>query len=375
MQQPDAAPRNNLTIAQVVSLIQDAPAVTVGFGCELLDTALAVVDDLSPWFGGGSVSRSNYATLHGSAELQFTRELDWANALVRPYMTLTDHTVTARFNLGAYFAARPERVADAPYGAVTGFDICHILNDLVGDSYAVPAGASPLAEVESILQARGVVAYLIDQAEAAATLPTARTWAIGDDRTWLHIVNDLLGTVGYMGAWSDWDGRVRCVPYVNPRDRAPEWLYTVEGAASMLGLRRRYTADYFNAPNRWVAVRTSDPDGLPPTEGDGLYIYVNETDGPTSTRARGRTITAPLIQVDAASQAALVAAAQQRIDADMRLRTTVSLATAPNPLHWHFDRLALQDTALGQAVTDVVGVSWTLPLDGADMTHEWASLA
>ena len=376
MQPPTAPPRDDLTQDQVVALIQDAPALTVGRGAELLDLSLAVVDDLSPDFAGGRVERHSYATLHGQAELAFSRPLDWGSALVRPYLTLSDGILSARFNLGAYYTSTPETELgeDPPTWTVTGYDILLILNDLVGESYAVAAGQPYLAAVEAILIDRGVQAYVIDQAAADKVLPSARTWPIDENTTWLSIVNDLLGAVGYQGAWSDWDGRIRCTPYANPRDRAPEWLYAVDDATSMLTSRRTFAADYFDAPNRWVAVRSNAVDGPAPVEGNGLWTYQNDVDGPTSVQARGRVITAPLLQLDVADQAALIAAAQRQIDADRRRRTTVTLGTSPNPLHWHFDRLAVADPAMGSALLDVLGTSWALPLDGADMTHEWATV-
>ncbi|MFI5833219.1 hypothetical protein ACIA5A_06030 [Micromonospora sp. NPDC051300] len=376
MQPPTAPPRDGITQQQVVSLIQDSPALTVGRGIELVDLSLSVLDDLTLDFAGGRVERHSYNTLHGQAELSFSRPLDWGSAIVRPYMTLSDGTDTARFNLGAYYTSTPETQLgeEPPTWTATGYDILLILGDLVGESYAVAAGQPYLAAVEAILVDRGVQAYVIDQAAADRVLPSARTWALDDNATWLTIVNDLLGAVGYAGVWSDWDGRLRCGPYQNPRDRAPEWLYTVDDATSMLTSRRTLADDYFDAPNRWVAVRSNNVDGAAPVEGNGLWTYQNDVDGPTSVQARGRVITAPLLQLDVADQAALVAAARQQIDADRRRRTTVTVGTSPNPLHWHFDRLAVADPAMGSALLDVMCTSWVLPLDGADMSHDWSTI-
>ena len=376
MQPPTAPPRDGLTQAQVVALIQDSPALIVGRGAERIDLSLAVVEDLSADFAGGRVERKSYANLHGQAELAFSRALDWGSAIVRPYMTLSDGVVTARFNLGAYYTTTPETQLgeDPPTWTVTGHDILLVLNDLVGESYAVAAGQSYLAAVEAILLDQGVLAYVIDQAAADRVLPSARTWPIDENTTWLTIVNDLLGAVGYAGAWSDWDGKIRCTPYANPGDRAPEWLYDVEDATSMLTSRRTLSDDYFDAPNRWVAVRSNNVDGPAPVEGNGIWTWQNDTNGPTSVQARGRVITAPILQLDVADQTALIAAAQQQIDADRRRRTSVAVGTSPNPLHWHFDRVAVADPAMGSALLDVLCTSWTLPLDGGDMSHEWSTL-
>lgn len=372
MQPPVEPVRAHLTQAQVVALIQDSAALIVGCGCELLDMDLNVVEDLSE-FCTGSVSRSSYATLHGTATLAFSIELDWGTALVRPYMTLDDGAVKARFNLGAYFTNVPAYdVEETPRTyAVQGVDILHGLYPLVGESYSVDAGVSYLAAVESILIQQGYTRYVIDQ-QSAAVLPSPRAWPLDNQTRWLHVVNDLLGAVGYQGVWSDWDGRLRCQPYQTPRERAPEWTYPVSLTESMLGAKRTVESDYFEAPNRWVVFRQNNVDDQPLTEGNGIYTYVNQYTGPMSVEARGRVFSR-VESVDAADQASLVAAAQPIIDSDMRLQVGIKVPVAPNPLHWHFDRLQVVDPALG-SVVDVLCTQWTLPLDGQDMSQEWTVL-
>lgn len=374
MQAPTAAPRTDLTTEQVVNLIEASTSLTIGRGAELLDMNLNVVEDISPDLLGGQVSRSSYANLHGTCQLAVTRELDWGSAIVRPYMTMTDGTTTARFNLGAYFTNVPKRDLEEtpPTYDVAGHDILHALSFPVGEAYAVESGSTYLAAVEAILVQQGYTQYLIDQTSADIVLPTDRVWPFEDSTKWLTVVNDLLASLGYAGIWSDWDGRLRCQPYQPPRERAPEWLYAVDSATSMLSNKRSVERDYFEAPNRWVFYRSNAVDDLPPVEGNGIYTYTNQSDGDTSVDARGRVITRTE-GVDVADHAALVAQAELRIDADLRLKTSLSLSTAPNPLHWHFDRLVIADPGLGPSM-DVLDTSWTLPLDGGDMTHEMVSL-
>lgn len=375
MQLPTAYPRDGLTVADVVYLIQDAPAVSYGRGCDLIDMNLSLQRELAGDFRGGSVSRSAYADLHGSAQLAFATELDWGSAIVRPYFTISAEGVTARFNEGAYFVSIPARdmEEDPPTFEVQGFDILSALNDRVGESYAVDAGVAYLTAVETILTERGYTQYVIDQESATAVLPSPRTWPIDDNRTWLHICNDLLGAVGYLGMWSDWDGRLRCGPYQQPRDRAAEWYYDTGAQTSMLSRSRRLQDDFYDAPNRWVAVRSNNIDGPAPVLGDGVFEYVNDSDGPTSVAARGREITAEIMRLDVADQASLERAAMSKIDADIRRKSSIELSTGPNPLHWHFDRLHVNDPGLG-AHLEILSTGWTLPLDGGDMQHIWSVL-
>ena len=133
--------------------------------------------------------------------------------------------------------------------------------------------------------------------------------------------------------------------------------------------------DYFDVPNRWIAVRQNNIEGSTPVEGDGLHTFVNQLDGPTSVEARGRVITGPLLLLDAADQSALEAAVQQQAAADMSVPTTIELSLpVPNPLHWHFDRCNVIDPALG--LHQVLVTKWVLPLapSTADQTMSWTVL-
>jgi hypothetical protein len=377
VQAPLSAPRESLTLEDVIYLIQESDAPKYSLGCELLDLNLAVMSDITEWVAAeGSVTRNSFATIHATCSLRVSTPLDWGQAIVRPYVTLSDGDLSAAFYLGAYFAYSPEKGTETNpiVYEVEGYDILTILNDLVGESYAVAEGDAYLTRVEEILVERGLTQYNIDPEGASKVLPSAKTWSIEEDVTWLTIVNELLNAIGYQGIWSDWEGRIQCVPYENPRDRASEWHYDVDPLSSMLSPNRVDAKDFFDAPNRWVAVRTNNVDGPAPVEGDGIYTYVNQSLGPTSVDARGRTITAPIIRADVADQDGLVAVASTRIDADMRIGRTLSLSTFPNPLHWHFDRISISDPLLDAVILEAQATSWTFDLGGGDMNHEWAVL-
>jgi hypothetical protein len=376
MQLLTVPPRSALTGAQVTALIRDAPGLVVAAGCELVDQALSVLEDITERLAGGSVTRQSYATLHGTAQLAVEGELEWGAALVRPYMVLTAGAVSARFNLGVYFTSTPlTELGPAPViYDVTCYDILDGLNTPVGDSYAVESSAFVLATVETILVGQGFTRYVIDPAASGRLLPSARVWVLDEDVTWLGVVNDLLGSVGYAGLWSDWDGVLRAAPYAPPSQRSSEWTYDTGELTSQLTPQRTAELDLYRAPNRWVAYRANFVDGPTPVEGAGKYTVVNQSSGPTSVDARrGRVITR-VVPLDAADQAGLVAAAQSVIDADLRLTVRLNVGTAPNPLHWHFDRITVDDPELGPFGSEMLVASWTLPLDGADMSHEWTSV-
>jgi hypothetical protein len=375
MQPPIDPVRAGLTAAQVVGLIRDAAGITVGAGCELLDQSLQVLDDISADFAGGSVSRAAYSDLHGTCSVGLSRELAWGRAIIRPYMTITDGVITARFNLGAYFTSTPKRdLADDPVTyAVAGYDILHGLRSPVGESFSVDTGASYLEAVEDILAAQGYTAYVIDQSRASSVLPAPRNWPIDPNNRWLTIVNDLLAAIGYQGIWSDWDGRLRVQPYLSPMQRTSEWLYNADVHTAMMDPARVLERDFFEAPNRWVAVRSNNIDGAAPVEGNGIYTFVNEFAGDTSVEGRGGRVITRILNLEAADHATLVAQAQVTIDADTQIKTSLAVPTSPNPLHWHFDRMTVDDPDVGPSV-EVLGTQWTLPLNGDNMSHSWTFL-
>lgn len=377
MMQPfTGSPREALTAAQIVQLIRDDASVSMGYGAELISRSLTTLRDISDVFKGGSVTRSSYADLHGSAVLGIGDNLDWGSALIRPYITMTSPSVTARFNMGAYFTSTPKTT----YGRtpivheVDGIDILDGLRDQVGESYSVPSGTSYLSKVEEIILGQGYPSgsYLIDQSSAASILPTDRTWAIDENPTWSGIVNDLLSSIGYMGVWSDWDGRLRITPYISPSDRPSEWTYDTGSSTSMLGPLRTVERDTFNTPNRWIFYRSNNIDSTPPVEGNGLITIINLANGPTSISGRGRTIT-KVVPLDVADQGSLVTRAAQTVDADISVQAHVELPTWPNPLHWHFDRVTVNDSDLGPTQEALV-TKWTLALDGRSMSQEWTLL-
>lgn len=377
--QPVVEPcRQQLTAAQVIDIIQNANATRRRGGLEVVDLDLNVVADISDYLAGGKVDRDSYSDLHASATFNLNQAVDWGGDLLRPYIVMGDGIREARFNLGVFHPSTPAHPigANVPSFDVAGYDILLRLSQKVGDAYGIAAGTNYLAEVEQIITGLGYSQYVIDPAAANIISPTSRAWPFDAELTWLSLANDLLASIGYQGIYSDWDGRLRIQQYQLPIDRSPEWTYTDDPLSTMLLQERSALYDYYAAPNRWVVYRTNLADGAAPSEGDGIYTYTNWSDGLTSVEARrGLMITNPQ-GVDVADQTSLVAAAQKIIAADMELPTVLTYPTFINPLHWHFDRMFLQDTG-GIPAADVMCTRWSIPLppDKGDMDQEWRVLA
>jgi len=379
--QPTVEPvRSHLTATQVQYLIEGAPGIKVGAGLDITDLAQDDVTNVSGLydgiFGGGEVERSAYTTLHGACRLSLAAPLEWGWAVAKPFMTITDGLITARFNLGAYFTNTPKRSRkeQPPTFDVVGYDLLYALNTSVGDSYSVAKGTPILARVEEILLARGFTKYIIDQSRADATAPDDKVWLLSENITWLQVVNDLLGMVGYAGVWSDWNGRMRCQPYQRPVERPYEWYLPADQWTSILGDDSDIQFDYHEAYNRWVGVRSNNIEDAAPIEGDGIYTLTNDTDGITSIDARRGLVLTRREDFEVSSQADLVTRVQAMADADMSIPTRIDARTGPLPLAWHFDRYLINDPGIG-VPSEVVGSSWNLPLNGDPMSHAWTVLS
>lgn len=381
-----ALARDGLTAAQVEAILRST-YLHVSYGCELLTPTLQVVEDMSADFGGGTVTRTMDATIHGTAQVKMSRELVWGVDLIRPYMTVTDEqaNTAARFNVGVFCLVTPDEDRGETPGTynVQGYDRLYLLNRPIGDTYTVAAGVGYLAAVAAVIAAAGLTGVLLDTTAAAKTLPAPMTWPLirdpnstsstdNSNATWLRVVNDLLAAVNYRGMWCDENGFYRSAPYVNPRDRAPEFTFD-SGTRTVLGSKFTITKDVWSAPNRWVFIQQNRDASLPaPVEGAGRYTVNNVAEGPTSQLARGLVWTS-VVPLDAADQVTLVAQGDQRVAADMAVSETRKVTTSPFPAAGHADVAIHDDPELG--AVKVQALDWQLDLGGADVSWTWSVVA
>lgn len=381
MQSLTAAPRDHLTTAQVTALLQ-APNLSVDFGAELLALDLSLVADISDDLAGGSVARNCNATIHGTCDLSLSRALTWGVDLIKPYMTLSDGTVHARWNLGVYMLTTPDRqVGETPETYdVQGYDRLHLLQREVGSDYSVASGTTYRAAILQAFTDAGLSGVLIEGSAADDTLPALKTWPLvskdeaNPDQTdapvtWLRIVNDLLQPINFRAVWADQDGLFRCQSYRDPSTRAVEFTFDADDEhLTIIGEDRTLSEDVWATPNRWVFRGKNFGTGV---EGNGVYTVVNQSDGPTSIDARGLRWTS-VIDYEAASQAKLVSLGDRRVAADKRVTSMLSLTTGPFPAAGHFDVYQLNDSTIGSR--KVQARSWRMPLDGDDVSWEWETV-
>lgn len=363
MQGLTSPPRDGLTATQVTNLLT-ADHLEVSAGLELLNTSNVLVSDISTYFTGGTVDRDCYATVHGSCKLGIQLALAWGKDRVRPYMTLTDGVVTARFNLGVYVLTTPQTKRGETPGTydVQGYDILHLLRNGPGDTYVVTAGTTYLQAVRDVVTASAVGAtVLLDGTGQSTTLPNPMVWALPDDVSYLRIINDLLAAIGYNEVWADENGNLRSEPFVAVSSRASEWtLDTGNVGTNIVHQERTLIEDVWAAPNWWRFVRRNM--SAAPTEGAGVYTVQNVADGPTSQNSLGRVVRKPVRYLEAADQASLVAQGDRIVAEDRQVSREVQLTIEPLPLMWHRDCFTLIDDA---PTEKLVAAAWSLPLDGA----------
>jgi len=359
-----ASPRDHLTDAQVRTLLT-APRVEVSAGLELLDSSNVLVEDISDQLVSGEVSRQNFADVHGSCRLVIERELAWGKDRVRPYMTLANGGISARFNVGVFVLTTPDstRGDSVDEFTVSGFDLLHLLQAPVGDTYVATSGTTVLAAVQAALTASGAgMALLLDGTLQATTLPDTLVWALTDSNpaSWLSIINDLLATISYRGLWMDQDGIARSGPYANPSTRPVEWTFdTADISTDLVGESRSLKSDVWAAKNWWRFVRKGMT--AQPVEGAGIYTVTNASTGRTSVAALGREVRAAVKFLDAADQTTLVAQGDRIVADDQAVSRTFTINVDPFPAAGHFDVVQFNDA--GDSDKCQVN-SWTLPLDG-----------
>lgn len=342
------------------------PSMEVAAGLDLLDSGNRFVADISDDLLGGSISRDNYAAVHGAARLQILRELAWGRDRVRPWMTVTDGIDSARFNLGVFVMTTPElkRGEEPATFDVQGYDLLHLLQDGPGDTYVTTSGTTYLQAARDVVAASGIgTTVQMDGTLGNTPLPKSMVWALDESggASWLTIINDLLAAINYVGVWADEDGVLRSGPFAPVESRPTDWvLDTSDDSTNIVGDDRTLKMDVWGAPNWWKFVRSRMD--TRPVVGDGVYLpAVNANPAqPESTRV-GR-IVRKVVFLDAADRSVLEAQGDRIVAEDLAVARTFDLAVDPLPCMGHRDVFRLRDAGTDDKVE---AASWDLNLDGS----------
>lgn len=354
--------------------------LAVESGADRLLADLSLAEPLGEYIKGApEVSYDSTVAVGGSVQVTMpSTNPVGRDDFIRPWVRLTDLNtgVTARFNCGVYTLVSPRfslsQLQDVDY---TGYDLCYLLQQDYPDSYYLSAGSSVTEEVVRLITEilPYVVVNVITPDED--TLDSDITIALsGTPYTYLTIINALLAAVGCDNLWADWEGVLQINPYVKSLEREVEWYFNADDEFGAVGPDREVSQDTYNIPNCWVFIM----DGLTaePVEGSTQFTYEDYDPGSPSSLANS-TRFQRVYFVSATSYAALVQAGYAQVTRDKAPVETITFKTPPIPIAWRLDQLFYYDSALAEVPPSnlpyrrCVGVSWTMPLDGSDMS--WTS--
>ena len=267
----------------------------------------------------GSIDLSTQATAQGSGSATITPKtpINWLQHRVRVwYLTASGREV-------ALLTAIP-KVPGTTYGPSSAtqqvqlFDCTEAVDgDRYGTSFALPAGTNIIAAATDVIASTGEPGAVLEP--SSKTLAAPMSW--DSTATKLRIVNDLLDAAGYFALYADGMGRLRGVPWTDPRSRPVRWRFA--GDASNL-----YTPDFTvtdnrsDIPNKVTGTSRALDDGTTwtftalDTDPASDYSFVN----------RGRWVAGdPMTDVDAASPAVLQQLVSRRLTESQQVQGTYSI--------------------------------------------------
>lgn len=288
----------------------------------------------------------------------------WGRDAVRLTMTVTSHEGAVTATLGTFDVGRPERSLTGDRLAVQGFSpVRRLLHPFGAEPAAetVPAGEDPWAAMRKIVASRGLELPRDGTTDAP---PLTRPRAVTPGMDIIEVLDGLAGDAGLEPLWSGPDGAMRTAPVDTVGQLPTEWHYRVgDRHTSLLDVAE--TLDLDQIPNM-VLYETSSPLSWAPRLGDGQAIRIDDNGGPTSLQQRGWPLW-EIVQVDATNQTILERQATADWERRSKLTAEWRLATAPNPLHYRRDIVAVTAPTLGADRVRLEVIAYRLPLDGSPM--------
>lgn len=328
------------------------------------------------WLSGieeAEIANNALATLKRSMKFRVSTvnddTFDWAKDRIRPWAYLQmPGGGEASFPLGVFLPATPSvevsGVSQYQTRSVEAFDQLLVLSDDVLDArLTVTTGTNYVTAVADTLTAAGVTQQLL--VPTALTLPADREWPPGTSR--LEVVNDLLNAINYGSLFFNAEGFAAAEPYVSPADALSEFTYITDDRSVILP-DAEHELDLFSVPNKWI-LYVSQPD-----RPELIATYTNTNpDSPTSTVARGRTITdfreEQAEGEEAVDQTTLDAKVARLAESASQVYSSVEFSTLIMPIHEDADVFRIEFPELG--VSEKYSEhTWTLPLAaGGEMKH------
>jgi hypothetical protein len=352
--------------------ILTADSVEVDYFCEWFAFDESVgYGRISDEIFGGEVEHHAYNTIHGTFRFQTTKELDWGQDVIQPWMLLTGGGYWESFALGRFLTTTPEvdLSTDPVTYDVTCVDKLSLLSRPIGDSYFVATGTVYLTAVAAALTAAGLTGtqgvLQLDSSALASTLAAPMVWILDDtETTWLRVINDLLTAVNYRGLYCDQAGSFISEPYVAPSTKPSAFDFDLANIrTNIVAENRKYSKDEYNRTNWRRFVKT------------GLTAAPVETASPPNTTdtqyTQDDSVTTKYKKVyylDVVDGDALYAEAQRIINTETQHKKVIEISAGSVPSLWHFDAVTFRDIATGTGSMKCQVTDWVLPLSGEDMS-------
>lgn len=360
-------PSGRYSDAAVLAALQGRSGVrTLTFRFDRLSSSNVLIEPVD-WVVEGKVTNNALADIKRQASFRILDRggFNYLSDRIKPWARLRmPDGGYVEWPLGVFLLESPSRKLKGTGVIERDVKAFDQLTVLAQDRIPVRASrAAGTLYTDVIAQQAGFAGVSATITPSASALPVAMEWEPGTPR--LRIINDMLAAINYESAWFDENGSLIARPYLSPSDRTPEYVYDDDAVRSVIAHDELEQAlDIFDVPNQWTLV-VSEGDRPPLST-----TYTNNSpNSPTSTVARGRTITDFRDGEDAADLATLEAKARRLAFEASQVVERITFDTLLMPLHSNADVLQLRVPDLG-----VDGIyseqSWELPLKaGARMSH------
>lgn len=367
-----------------------------------------VLEDITPYVGSSDVNgqtANQFASLSindpavtfdATAELPESiafallgRRLTWGSDIVAVFMLIrtSDYQNDQWFGfpVGHYVVTSPgdSDLNDPDLVPVTGYSKNYLLQGQPADSYGFGVGRLVSEAVKQMFVSAGLLPDMTHLLQEIMTIPAdwhvkqfaqPYTVALGDGRTHIDIVNDMLSQSGCNPLFLTPTGMWTVLDALDPQTQAIQWRWSGDddpnGFADpgfpqnsvVLDSNQSYNADVFGAYNQFIFVQ----DGLtfPPEEGSGQYTVDNLTRGPAAQSVIGRVIT-QVITLQATGQDDLVTQGNTYVTQQFSGAEKIEFQTEAWPIGWYYDVFQFSSESLPNSPTRrVVGQQWILDLSG-----------
>lgn len=337
---------------------------------ELLDYDLRLVDDLTDRLivEGSWVARDSTGLEAGSAVfiLQSVEGIDFGRHLLGLTVTVRDRTGRAppvAYRLGNWVPRPPGRTLDhTALIRVECSDAVSLLSTVIGRSWSVEAGTNVGTAVGVLLREQGLAGLSVGLPPIPFETANAPSWALLDQRTWLEVANELLGAASHTGLFTDQRGTLTALPYVPLADLPVEWRFDSTDPTSWVAAASQVEPETEPVPNVWVGVATGPDSSI---AGRRVETENAEPSSPWSIPAQGGRRVVRVLEIEAASLAALRSAVEAAAERDTLRAARVRLECGPLPHLWHAAAVRVHAPELDLVNKAGVVREWRLPLDPA----------